>query len=802
MRHLERARVPLALLFATPALAQEAPTEPAPAEPPAATAPAEPPAATAPAEPVVTEPIPAEFPPLIIEAETGSLGADFVVTTEDDGTTFVEVAPSAATPASPATAARVLSYPIELPAAGEYELYARVRIGPGAGGDDSLFYGNGFGEKDPALDTDWIIANGLSNVGYVQPDQVVAGSLGLPIGAGFRWINLSEFDGGEAPLRFTVEAGALAQTLEIGAREDGLAIDKLALVASPVSQTVAELDAGLPGNILPPPPPPRICVPHGPALADGQSKYLGGVYSAAQLPNFTAYFNQVTPENAGKWNSVEAQRDVMTWDQLDAAYAFAKANGLPFKMHTLIWGNQQPAWIETLPPDEQLAEIEEWFAAVAERYPDLDQIDVVNEPLHDPPTQAGNGGGNYAEALGGAGLTGWDWVITSYRMARQYFPTAELLINDYSIINTPADVERYKGIIELLQAEDLIDGVGEQGHAFSTTGDVAVMAASLDSLAELGLPLYITELDIDGPTDEIQVADFQRLFPMFWEHPAVAGVTLWGYLPGHWRSAQGAFLALADGTERPALGWLREYLGSPEFVPVVPGQRFVVDAAAQPGDVVGVAQAYADPDAPDTWLVLGGSGKDRFEIDAVSGEIRVAAGASFDATTEPELTLELVARDECHPTSVTVTVHANTAPVVTPGQRLALDADLRVEGNVQASDADGDAPSFAIVGGATGFGIDAVTGAIETTGTPDLAAPELTLLVTASDGRLTSEPEPVTLTLPAQVAVCFGGESLLANRSWVPIGLQLGAELGRCAEGEPSWFAGLTRWLDQLLSRG
>jgi site-specific recombinase XerD len=37
----------------------------------------------------------------------------------------------------------------------------------------------------------------------------------------------------------------------------------------------------------------------------------------------------VTPENAGKWNSVEAQRDVMTWDQLDAAYAFAKANGLP-----------------------------------------------------------------------------------------------------------------------------------------------------------------------------------------------------------------------------------------------------------------------------------------------------------------------------------------------------------------------------------------------------------------------------------------------------------------------------------------
>ena len=33
-------------------------------------------------------------------------------------------------------------------------------------------------------------------------------------------------------------------------------------------------------------------------------------------------------------------------------------------------------------PAEQLEEIDEWMAAIAERYPDIDQIDVVNEPLH------------------------------------------------------------------------------------------------------------------------------------------------------------------------------------------------------------------------------------------------------------------------------------------------------------------------------------------------------------------------------------------------------------------------------------
>jgi endo-1,4-beta-xylanase len=754
-------------------------------------------------------PIPAQYPPVIVEAESGAGGADFALAVEGD-VTFVSINPSEPTAAFPSSAARVLSYAVELPAPGQYELYARVRVGPGGGSDDSLFYGNGFGEKDPANDADWVTVNGLSTVGYQGPDQVVAGGLGVPLAPGFIWINLSEYNGGDAPVVFSVAEGALLQTLEIGAREDGLAIDRLAFVAADVSQTVAELDAGAPGHILPPPPPPRICVPRGPALAHNQSKFLGGVYSAAQLPNLTAYFNQVTPENAGKWGSVEAVRDVMDFTALDAAYDFAKAQGLPFKMHTLIWGNQQPSWIETLPPEDQLAEIEEWFAALAERYPDLDQIDVVNEPLHDPPTTAGSGGGNYAEALGGAGETGWDWVITAFRLARQYFPNSELLINDYSIINSPPDVERYAQIISLLEAEDLIDGIGEQGHAFSTRGANDVMAASLDALAELGLPIYITEMDIDGPSDEVQLLDYQRLFPLFWEHPAVAGITLWGYLPGHWRTAQGAYLALAGGAERPALAWLREYLQSPPLVPVVAGQRFLLDDRVAPGDTVGVARAVDD--AANDWQILGGSGADRFDIDAATGEIRVADGATFDPATEPELTLELVARDECSATRVTLAVRQETAPVIAEGQVIALGEDLRASSRVQASDAEGDAIAFALVGGgADGFSIDPASGALQPTAALSFDAAQHSLLVTASDGRLTSEPVTVTVTLPQRVLMCVADQTLRVPRSWASLGLHLGAELGRCdgntggatgAGGDGSWLSQLGRWVERLLRRG
>lgn len=292
------------------------------------------------------------------------------------------------------------------------------------------------------------------------------------------------------------------------------------------------------------------------------AKFLGSAFSAAQSTDFAKYWNKVTPENAGKWGSVEAQRDVMDWRALDDAYRFAKANGFPFQMHVLVWGNQQPVWIERLPPQEQLAEIREWFAAVAARYPRLDFVEVVNEPLHDPPNRPGEGGGNYLEALGGAGATGWDWVINAFRMAREHFPRAQLLINDYDITNDPQATQRYKRIIELLQAERLIDGIGVQGHAFTTRVEVPMVmhGANLDALAATGLPIYVTELDIDGPSDEVQLQDYRRIFPVFWQHRAVRGITLWGFRPRLWRNAEGAYIVRSDGTERPALRWLRQYV--------------------------------------------------------------------------------------------------------------------------------------------------------------------------------------------------------------------------------------------------
>jgi len=301
-------------------------------------------------------------------------------------------------------------------------------------------------------------------------------------------------------------------------------------------------------------------------IADGNTKFLGSAWSSGQNLNFQNYWNQVTPENGGKWGSVEGTRGVMNWSTMDASYNLAKKYNMLFKAHTLIWGAQQPSWIANLDTASQRQEIEQWFSLQGARYPNIDYIDVVNEPLHNAPNGMLPWGSttknvDYAKALGGAGATGWDWIIKSFRMARKYFPKSKLIINEYSVINSSTETQKYIKIIKLLQAESLIDGIGEQAHAFTTFNvGASTLKANLDALATTGLPIYLTEMDIDGATDYIQLKEMQRVFPVFWKHPAVMGITFWGFRVGLWRNDQKAYLINSNGTERPAMKWLKAYV--------------------------------------------------------------------------------------------------------------------------------------------------------------------------------------------------------------------------------------------------
>lgn len=179
-----------------------------------------------------------------LEAETGTLGTNFL-TSNSGGVTYISSTNNNASTTVPGLPGRVVSYSVTFPAAGTYDLYARIRVGAGGANDDSLFYGNGFGAKSPTTAADWIFCNNVWNIGFTNDADIVTGGGSIQTGV-WKWINLSLFNGGAAPVNFTVNAGNLTQTFQIGGREDGLDFDKFAFATTGTSFAVSNLNSGIP----------------------------------------------------------------------------------------------------------------------------------------------------------------------------------------------------------------------------------------------------------------------------------------------------------------------------------------------------------------------------------------------------------------------------------------------------------------------------------------------------------------------------------------------------------------------------
>ncbi len=293
-------------------------------------------------------------------------------------------------------------------------------------------------------------------------------------------------------------------------------------------------------------------------LAECKQKYLGNIVAGYVPGHYTQYWNAVTAENGAKWGSIERNRGQFNWTDADRAYKLAKDNGFEYRYHAIAWGSQYPTWFEGLSEADSKAELNEYMAAMAARYPDIDQIDVLNENIrtHAPGTPF------FRNQLGGAGSTGYDWIVWLFERARFYFPNAKLIINDYGLVNDQSAIREQMAVIAVLKARGLVDGFGTQSHEFNINNlTAAQLKSSLDLMATTGIPIYVTELDISG-NDQQQLERYQRLFPVYWNHPDVAGITLWGTVINEtWKDNTG--LISRDGnTKRPAFNWLVEFMNS------------------------------------------------------------------------------------------------------------------------------------------------------------------------------------------------------------------------------------------------
>ncbi len=304
-------------------------------------------------------------------------------------------------------------------------------------------------------------------------------------------------------------------------------------------------------------------VPAAAQLNSNPDKFLGNITTSGQVDwgaePFYQLWDQITPENETKWNSVQGSgQDSWNWGSIDNINTYARNHHFPFKFHTLVWGAQYPGWVRDLPVGARYNAIVRWMDEVKNRYPNLDLIDVVNEAVGDHQADTPY----FIEALGGTGKTGYDWLIKAFDLAGERWPNTILIYNDFNTFRWQTD--QFIDLVRMLRdAGAPIDAYGCQSHELTDCSQTEFKNAMEKIQNALKLPMYITEYDIGTDNNDLQEQRFQEQLPLMWEADYCAGVTLWGYIRHHtWTTNGNSGLIEEDGTDRPAMTWLRQYMQS------------------------------------------------------------------------------------------------------------------------------------------------------------------------------------------------------------------------------------------------
>jgi GH35 family endo-1,4-beta-xylanase len=218
----------------------------------------------------------------------------------------------------------------------------------------------------------------------------------------------------------------------------------------------------------------------------------------------------------------------------------------PMRGHVLVWPSWRwlPSALQKLEkePEELRTSARNHVAEVVNRMREFNLVeyDVMNEPRvnHD-----------LMDILGREVMVEW------FEEAHRTDDRQRLFINEYSIVSgggqTELEQTEYEKTIRyLLQQGAPLGGIGIQGHMGEDPTPPARIIEILDRFAKLGLPIEITEFDIDID-DEAAQADYTRdFFTAVFSHPATTSLIQWGFWEGsHWKP-QGAMFR-KDWTPKP-----------------------------------------------------------------------------------------------------------------------------------------------------------------------------------------------------------------------------------------------------------
>lgn len=281
----------------------------------------------------------------------------------------------------------------------------------------------------------------------------------------------------------------------------------------------------------------------------------GAIYAAIAAEEFDI----VSPEASLKMAPINPSPGRYEFADADNLMAFARANAMQVRGHTLVWHRVLPDWVLETAADEREVHMREFITRVMTRYADdVDLWDVVNEPIADE-------GGGLRSSIWSDSM-GERYIDIAFAQARALDPDAILVLNEFDIGFAGPKIDGLLALLDrLLQREVPVDAVGFQMHLFASYDDFDALADNFAAVAARGLDVHITELDVSltDATDEQQQADvYQRVVEICLEQPRCTVIQTWGFTDRYsFRSIFDPLPFDADYSAKPAYSALQNALG-------------------------------------------------------------------------------------------------------------------------------------------------------------------------------------------------------------------------------------------------
>ncbi len=257
--------------------------------------------------------------------------------------------------------------------------------------------------------------------------------------------------------------------------------------------------------------------------------------TAYHYQNFvSSHFNIVVPSNMGKWDSTEATQNVPTMGNVDTILNYAQSHNLDVRMHNLIWGAQQPTWVNTLLTNAQssnpavsgpaktslMTAISNRIAYYVgdgdadthdgDRSQHYQELDVLNEMLRNQ---------TYYKVFGYSGIAQIHKMVQDAVVAAG--ANTRLYTNEYNVLQNSNDpftttvqdpyANWYRREVESVNSAgfgQVVNGIGVQYNIDARTSGTQVHSAArvaqvMNNLSVTGLPITLTEFAIQPTTNGV-----------------------------------------------------------------------------------------------------------------------------------------------------------------------------------------------------------------------------------------------------------------------------------------------------------